>query len=232
MEYYGTNFWAPTNALSHYGIKGQKWGVRRWQNADGTFNEAGKKRYFGNGGGENYKKIKKNNKQVSSISSKTNNKISDETKEKLKKAAIIGGSVAAVGLAAYGAYKLNGLATTQLQMGDLAYGRQQEMMAKMALKNFVDQNAIANDYSYKLHSEGIGRRTGKTTEEINRNIDLWNKHDKMVENAKAASSRYTDYSKKADKAFERAKSGKYTAKEKMDALQKWMYYKKWLKKHN
>lgn len=32
--------------LYHHGIKGQKWGVRRWQNADGTFNEAGKKRYF------------------------------------------------------------------------------------------------------------------------------------------------------------------------------------------
>ena len=32
--------------LYHYGIKGQKWGVRRWQNSDGTFNAAGKKRYF------------------------------------------------------------------------------------------------------------------------------------------------------------------------------------------
>lgn len=32
--------------LYHHGIKGQKWGVRRWQNEDGTFNEAGKKRYF------------------------------------------------------------------------------------------------------------------------------------------------------------------------------------------
>lgn len=31
--------------LYHHGIKGQKWGVRRWQNADGTYNEAGKKRY-------------------------------------------------------------------------------------------------------------------------------------------------------------------------------------------
>lgn len=33
--------------LSHYGILGQKWGQRRWQNADGTFNEEGKIRYFG-----------------------------------------------------------------------------------------------------------------------------------------------------------------------------------------
>jgi len=33
--------------LYHFGIKGQKWGVRHWQNEDGTFNEAGKERYFG-----------------------------------------------------------------------------------------------------------------------------------------------------------------------------------------
>lgn len=33
------------NSIYHHGIKGQKWGVRRYQNEDGTFTEAGKKRY-------------------------------------------------------------------------------------------------------------------------------------------------------------------------------------------
>lgn len=30
--------------LIHYGIKGQKWGIRRYQNEDGTLTSAGKKR--------------------------------------------------------------------------------------------------------------------------------------------------------------------------------------------
>lgn len=33
------------NELQHSGIKGMKWGVRRYQNKDGTLTDAGKKRY-------------------------------------------------------------------------------------------------------------------------------------------------------------------------------------------
>ena len=34
--------------LLHWGIKGMKWGVRRYQNKDGTLTPAGKKRYSNN----------------------------------------------------------------------------------------------------------------------------------------------------------------------------------------
>lgn len=32
--------------MEHHGILGQKWGIRRYQNPDGTLTDAGKKRYF------------------------------------------------------------------------------------------------------------------------------------------------------------------------------------------
>lgn len=43
MNYYGYVFDCDS-ALQHHGILGQKWGVRRFQNKDGTLTSAGKKR--------------------------------------------------------------------------------------------------------------------------------------------------------------------------------------------
>ena len=43
------------NYLAHYGIKGQRWGVRRFQNNDGTYTPAGRERYGNALTEENYR---------------------------------------------------------------------------------------------------------------------------------------------------------------------------------
>lgn len=44
MEYNKFYYMRPDEELYHYGVKGQKWGVRRYQNKDGTLTPAGRKR--------------------------------------------------------------------------------------------------------------------------------------------------------------------------------------------
>lgn len=52
------------SALAHFGIKGQKWGVRRYQNPDGTYTDAGRKRYGFKSRRKKVEKIYKNKEEA------------------------------------------------------------------------------------------------------------------------------------------------------------------------
>lgn len=48
-----------TNELYHHGIVGQRWGIRRYQNLDGTLTSAGRERYGGHAEKVNSNKLKR-----------------------------------------------------------------------------------------------------------------------------------------------------------------------------
>ena len=73
--------------LVHHGIKGQKWGVRRYQNKDGSYTSAGK--------------MKRLNQQNESSDAKTKRGLTDRQ----KKALIVGAAFVGTGLAVYGAHR-------------------------------------------------------------------------------------------------------------------------------
>lgn len=102
MSYY---YYSPE--LYHHGIKGQKWGVRRYQNKDGTLTPAGKKRYNESEGASKPKRLDKLYSKYKSSG------YSDEEATRLAKGQIrterilIGiGAVAAATAIGYGAYKM------------------------------------------------------------------------------------------------------------------------------
>lgn len=45
MNYYGVA-WSFRDSLTHYGIKGQRWGIRRFQYENGSYTPEGKERYY------------------------------------------------------------------------------------------------------------------------------------------------------------------------------------------
>lgn len=82
--------------IKHHGIRGQKWGVRRFQNKDGSLKPAGEKRYY-----DDNKKSKDEPKNAST-SGEQKKGLSDSQKKALK----VGAAVLGTTLAAYGGYKL------------------------------------------------------------------------------------------------------------------------------
>lgn len=56
MSYYIASDRFGNYDLCHHGIKGQKWGIRRYQNEDMTWTAAGKERYGRDGGGSHKEK--------------------------------------------------------------------------------------------------------------------------------------------------------------------------------
>lgn len=64
-RYYGACGLGDT--VTHHGIKGQKWGIRRYQNPDGTLTEAGKKRY---GTAENLQKSQEKSQRRTAMAQK------------------------------------------------------------------------------------------------------------------------------------------------------------------
>ena len=66
----------------HYGIKGQKWGVRRFQNEDGSLTAEGKARY-GDGGGSFKNAIKTAAKKTGEAAGKLLNKAKERVANKV-----------------------------------------------------------------------------------------------------------------------------------------------------
>lgn len=106
----------PKDELYHHGIKGQKWGVRRFQNEDGSYTEAGRKRYG-------------DYERSGSSEGKSRKGLSNKQKKALK----IGAAVTASALVAVGGYALykSGKLDKAVERGKLAY-----MAAKARWDNY------------------------------------------------------------------------------------------------
>ena len=92
--------------LAHYGIKGMKWGVRRFQNKNGSYTAAGLKRRGGGGAGGSRRSASGRARSGSGTNA-------EARKARMKKALMIGAGLAGTAALAYGikSGKLKGAAS-------------------------------------------------------------------------------------------------------------------------
>ena len=135
--------------LCHYGIKGMRWGIRRYQNPDGSLTPAGKKKYSK----EVYKKIEYSGKQ-----GKTWYEISDElSKDNKFKSAIEGKS---------------DLRKAHKEFSELsdkrneAYEKQSKSISKKRMEKMVSDEIENNRDYYQNWKPRFFDKTGAPTEEL------------------------------------------------------------------
>ena len=206
-----------TLELYHHGIKGQRWGVRRFQNKDGSLTPAGKKRY------DDPDKPKKQTRYDKLYSKYKTLGYSDEKAAKEAKGRVAAerslmviGGVAVAATAAYAGYRYwdntkdrfispdkvmqtvhMGDASERLKPGNpffATYGKKDNTIyASKVFSHFTDQSNVTRFYTkdgIKVASESTGRKIFNDLVDSNPEVAEYSKRMGHFKNGKKAYQRF------------------------------------------
>lgn len=197
-----------SDELYHHGIKGQKWGIRRFQNPDGTLTAAGRQRVGASGHHE---------KTGSSTQKKDSPKKKPIDSEKLKKVLAVGAAVTAataVGVLASRSFnrEANVLDGFLKEYGDTIIGGQQTLSNKLS---DLDRTARSDNLGFqeasaraeKLYSDNE-RNISEARSRLRLSSDYTRKYTDRSLDTLAAKRHFQGKLKASDYLAVRAEQGK------------------------
>lgn len=205
--------------LYHHGILGMKWGVRRFQNKDGSLTQVGKKRLTRKQK-KTLEKARKAKQEKAEAAKKA--KQEQEEFEKGKKKAIESGSAQDV-------LKYKGKLTQQ---------ELQTAFNRLNLERSIADISARENANQKSRIEKFTDRLQKAKNLADKSIDTWNVTAKILNSTTDADLPVIDGTKKKDKAIEKARKkliesgtpedikknfGKWTVKELEDINKRFNY---------
>lgn len=145
--------WNDGTYLMHHGIKGQKWGVRRFQNEDGSYTSRGQAENGGRGRYGLGDALNTVNKVATAVNqtNKTVNRVMDEYEnkkqqisnkvQKLKKVAKVGAGIAVGALVVYGGVKASKFIKQEAKNKTLRAG-------EYAISSLMEKGAFDNGFDF------------------------------------------------------------------------------------
>ena len=261
LNYYGYDFIRESD-LTHHGIKGQKWGQRRFQNEDGTWTAAGKERY-GNGGntgssegsvhsfkgnlhralaanyGLNAKAYSKSNKTLASVNRQAQNaqlkKAAEADAAKAKKMNDPEHQKRVANLKKAAKIGAVVAGTALVAYGGYKLNKMATESLKAGDRYLAQHKKTMADMALKNYFDQMeiaNKVKGSDPITSRTPIETAKKYQKMVETASQAGQRYNTYKKEASAALARADAGKYTLGEKVGAIKNIQNNKKLVRAEN
>lgn len=136
--------WESGLYLEHHGIKGMKWGERRWQNQDGSLTSAGRQHYgVGEGGNQKMERLyKRQARKLEKLRSRADIEQQAANVKKYNRRAGVAAGVA--------------LGSAGLAVGMKYRNGRLKQVAKDAIKGLTDQQDARLSASYKFFDDTLG----------------------------------------------------------------------------